>query len=99
MERESAYRRAIDRGLAYLLSWQHPDGGVSDPRDGVDPFCKLIYALSVAGRATEAHRLADWVSRHAMTPDGDFTGMGRKGTADVYANAYTYAGSWLVIGA
>jgi len=86
------FRKARDKGGDYLLAKQHPDGGVGAE---LTEYCKTLSALQVCGYNHAANRLCQWIRTHHMTPDGDF-GPRSENTAD---HSYTYANSWVIIGA
>ena len=92
----SRFKEARDRGCAYLLERQHPDGSFGDTQQlGLADYYKVPSAFLVCGHSNAASRLCNWIRRNGMTPDGDF--VPRPEEAGGYA--YTYYNSWVVIGA
>jgi hypothetical protein len=90
------FKEARDRGGAYLLSMQRPDGSLGDPVKGVTEYYKAPTALLVCGESSAANRLCDWVRKNGMTPDGDFGPRPNDAEEDYF---YTYYNSWIVTGA
>jgi hypothetical protein len=93
------YQDAAERAAAWLLNRQRADGSLSDVEDGVQPYHKIPYAWALSGHVEPANRLLDWVSTHAMTPDGDLKGKEGRAACGWYDKFYTYANSWIVLGA
>ena len=91
-------RAAAVRGIEWILAQQRADGSFCDPADGVGGYYKVPYALTLAGRPAEAHRLADWIARHNVTADGDFRAPDRKALGDSHDAWPAYANAWLVQG-
>ena len=92
------FKEARDRGGAYLVDRQHPDGSFDMSDAGLGMYFTIPVALQVSGHSNEASRLLQWVRTKAMTPDGDFGP--RPPEADhVYHYAYPYFNSWMIIGA
>ncbi len=89
------FRDARDKGCAYLLAQQHPDGSFGDPQKGVTDYYKVPAAFQVCGETNAANRLCAWIRANGMTPDGDFGP--RPGGAEDYA--YIYPNAWIVVGA
>ena len=89
------FREARDRGSAYLLKRQHPDGSFGDPRNGLADYYKVPCAFLACGESNAANRLCNWIRKNGMTPDGDFGPRPKE--ANDYA--YTYYNSWVIIGA
>lgn len=93
------YEQAALRGAAWLLNHQRTDGSFSDVGDGVQPYHKIPYALAISGHRCEASRVLDWVVSHAMTPEGDLNSKDVQTACNWYDRFYTYANSWIVLGA
>ncbi|MGD9892719.1 MAG: GMC family oxidoreductase N-terminal domain-containing protein, partial [Dehalococcoidia bacterium] len=90
------YRRARDRGADFLESRQGADGMIGDvANEGLGGFYKAAWALTAAGRTDAAARLAGWVRRHGITPEGDFAGAFERGPL---VAVYPYANAWLAAG-
>ncbi len=89
------FRDARDKGCAYLLAQQHPDGSFGEPQNGVTDYYKVPSAFQVCGETNAANRLCAWIRANGITPDGDF------GPRPEEANGYYYAyyNSWVVTGA
>ena len=88
---------ARQRGVAYLLARQRPDGAIGNPEaEGLAPYYKALWALAAAGRTDEGNRLASWVAANVQDEAGDFTGPLR-GEAHNYS--YPYPNAWLTCGA
>ena len=92
----SRFKVARDRGGAYLLAQQHPDGSIGDPALGVIEYYKVPAALQVCGETNAANRLCSWIRKNGNTPDGDFGPRPAEQRDDYY---YTYFNSWVIIGA
>jgi len=91
------YQRAIDRGVAWLLGQQNPDGSMDPVEGGIGGYYKVPYAFSLTGNVAAGVRLVDWVRENNFAADGDFKGLSpRLGPHTTY---YHYANSWLVCGA
>jgi hypothetical protein len=86
------FREARDRGAAYLLSTQLPDGSVPDAHLGAGQYWGTPIALQVAGHSQAAGRLLDWIRNNAFTAEGDF-GPSPERDQDHY---YAYFNSWLI---
>lgn len=86
--RPARFCAARDRGGAWLLAQQRPNGGIPD-------YYKALMALHVCGHISAAHRLCDWILAHEMTPQGDF---GRR-PVESKGERYAYVNAWIVIGA
>ena len=89
------FRQARDKGCAYLLAKQQPDGAFGEPSPRVTEYYKVISAFQVCGHTNAANRLCNWVRIHGMTAEGDFGP--RPDEADAYF--YAYYNTWVVIGA
>jgi hypothetical protein len=90
------YLRARDLGADYLVSRQRADGMIGDvEQSGLGGFYKAVWALRAAGRTAAAARLAGWVRRHGVTPEGDFAGEFSRGGLD---QVYAYPNAWLIGG-
>ena len=85
-------REARNKGGAYLSPKQRPDGSFGA---GLYDYYKTLTAFQVCGLNNEASALCGWIRAHAMTPQGDF---GPRPDEDQQYN-YTYANSWIIIGA
>ena len=86
------FRKARDRGAAYLLGIQMPDGSVPGAHLGAGQYWGTPIALLVAGHSNAAGRLLNWVRSNAFTPEGDF-GPSSQRDQDYY---YPYFNSWLI---
>ena len=86
------FSEARNRGAAYLLSTQLPDGSVPDAHLGAGQYWGTPIALQVAGYSNAAGRLLDWIRANAFTPEGDF-GPSPRRDQDYY---YPYFNSWLI---
>lgn len=53
-----AERPALQRALDHLLSFQHPDGGIYSPEEGLGTYC-TSFTLLVLGRLPDGHPAAD----------------------------------------
>ena len=96
------FREARDRGCAYLLGNQHPDGSLGDPKLGAIEYYKVPAAFQVSGQTSAANQLCDWIRKHGMTASGDFGPRPQQGSeyADLHEEyAYIYYNSWVIIGA
>ncbi len=90
------FKEARDKGCAYLLARQRPDGGFGDLKLGVTEYYKVPAAFLVCGESRAASRLLHWIRRNGMTPDGDFGPRPIEASADYY---YSYYNIWAIIGA
>lgn len=90
------FKEARNKGCAYLLARQRPDGGFGDLELGVTEYYKVPAAYLVCGESNAANRLLHWIRRNGMTPDGDFGPRPIQALGDYY---YSYYNSWVVIGA
>jgi hypothetical protein len=90
--RKNRFRAARDKGGAYLLPTQRPDGSFGT---GLYDYYKTLMAFQVCGFNHEANALCSWIRARAMTPEGDF---GPRDHDNQQYN-YTYANSWIVLGA
>lgn len=91
------YQKAIDRGIAWLLQQQNPDGSMRPVEQGIGGYYKIPYAFSLTGRVAEGVRLLDWVRENYFAADGDF--KGRWPRLGPHGHYYHYANSWMVCGA
>jgi len=90
------YTRARDLGADFLGSRQRPDGMVGDVTTaGLGGFYKAAWALAAAGRTDAAARLAGWIRRHGITPEGDFACEFSRGPLE---QVYPYPNAWLAAG-
>ena len=88
---------ARDRGVAFIKRHQRSDGALGVPeRDGLSPYYKGLWALAACGLTEEASRLATWVARNVLDPEGNFSGPLRGAGIDCF---YPYPGAWLAVGA
>ena len=83
------FSEARDRGAAYLLSTQLPDGSVPDAHLGAGQYWGTPIALQVAGHSNAAGRLLDWIRSYAFTSEGDF-GPSPKRDQDVKGGVKVY---------
>lgn len=96
VNQKDRYRRARDRGAAYLVSRQGADGMIGDVQTGgLGGFYKAVWALSAAGQTDAAARLTAWVRQHGITETGDIGGAFERGPL---ATVYPYANAWLAAG-
>ena len=87
------FKEARDRGGAYLVNVQNPDGSFPGHEKGVDSYWGMLDALIVTGHSDRANLLCDWIRKNALTPEGDVGFNRKKGLA------YPYPISWVVEGA
>ena len=91
----SNFRKARDKGCGFLLTCQHADGSVGNPKKGLADYCKVPSAFQVSGESHAASRLCDWIRKHGIMPNGDF------GPRPPECNLYYYAyyNCWVILGA
>jgi hypothetical protein len=89
---------ASERGIRWILAQQRADGSFCDPRDGIGGYYKVPYALSLTGHHREALRLANWIAKHHLTPEGDFRAPERKAIEPLHDAWPVYANAWLIQG-
>ena len=90
------FKKARDKGCAYLLEKQHDDGSFGSPDLGVTDYYKVPLAFQVCGQTRAANRLCDWIRRSGIMPNGDFGPRPKEAINDYF---YSYYNSWVVIGA
>jgi hypothetical protein len=90
------FRRARDKGGAYLMDQQRSDGSFGDPVKGATEYYKVPAALLVCGESEAANRLCSWVRKHGMTPDGDFGPRPDEAKDSYY---YAYHNVWIILAA
>src|SRR5215813_9995513 len=88
--KKNRFRVARDKGGAHLLPKQSSDGAFG----GLYDYYKTLMAFQVCGFNHEANALCSWIRTRVMTREGDF---GPRDDDEQYN--YTYANSWIVIGA
>lgn len=89
------FRKARDKGSAYLLAKQRPDGSFGEPSPRVTEYYKVISAFQVCGETAAANRLCNWIRTDGITAKGDFGP--RPDEADAYY--YVYYNTWVILGA
>src|SRR3989442_3558279 len=89
------FREARDRGCAYLLRQQLPDGGFGLPERGLADYYKVPAAYLVCGATAAANRLCQWIRKHGMTIEGDFGPR----LPETIAYYYLYYNTWVITGA
>ena len=93
----AAYRHCIQRVTDWFVSELTPEGMILD-----DPDLIAYYhgpnLLAATGHAVEAHRLATWLHRDALAPDGDFRRQGAKGAIIQPSMQWNYINGWLTWG-
>lgn len=89
------FLRARDKGGRFLLSNQHPGGGVGNPERGVKDYSKILTAFHVCGYTTELNHLCLWIRKFGMTSDGDFGPRSQKQRKF----DYIYPNAWIIMGA
>ena len=90
---------AVGKALGWLTSQLGDDGSFGPEAFDLRSYYKAPAALAVAGRVEEAHRVAGFVKKTLMKPDGDFRSDGRKSEAEYFAqHRYAYLNGWLVLG-
>lgn len=88
---------ARERGIAWLVEAQRPDGAIGDvERHGLGPVYKALWAYACAGQTAAANRLASWIKENLLTEDGDLAGPLR---GRVHDRAYGYPHAWITVGA
>jgi hypothetical protein len=90
--------RSVQRGAKWLVQQQRADGSFvlpgEDPAQHYNGYYKIPYALAVCGHAHQAHRLLDWALRSgALSAEGDLIHK------VWHEECYSYANSWMIIGA
>ena len=93
------YETEVRRARDYLLSVQKPDGSFPSSEDGLNAHYKMPCALLEVGAVDAAGHLLDWIKANQLRPDGDFCGTVGKFCSTWHHNFYTYANSWIIIGA
>ena len=91
------YRRCIDQVTRWFASELTPDGMIRNEPDLI-AYYHGPNLLAATGRAAEAHRLAAWLRREALTPDGDFRRDGAKGAIIQPSMQWIYINGWLTWG-
>ena len=61
------YRIGRDRGCAYLLKQQRPEGRFGPPERGLADYYKVPLAYLVCGASAEANRLFEWIRKHGIS--------------------------------
>jgi len=90
---------SAERGFAWIVSHQQPDGSFCAPEDGIGSYYKVPYGLVLAGRLREAQQLLAWTAGHHFTAEGDFRAPERKARAAFLDAWPVYGNAWLVLGA
>src|SRR5688572_9463327 len=94
-----AYHRAADRAAQWCLSRQNPDGSIRMEQDCFDAIYKFPATFVTLGHYVEAAKLLNWLENHTLTESGDLTFAGGKFAHEWHKRFYTYANSWVLIGA
>ena len=93
------YETEVRKARDYLLSVQNRDGSFPSSDEGLNAHYKTPCALLEVGEVDAAGRLLDWIKAYQLQPDGDFRGKAAKFCSTWHHNFYTYANSWIIIGA
>ena len=93
----AAYRHCIQRVTDWFVSELTPEGMIRDEPDLI-AYYHGPNLLAATGHAVEAHRLATWLHRDALAPDGDFRRQGAKGAIIQPSLQWNYINGWLTWG-
>jgi len=99
-QRIAAYEMARRRAVDYLLGHLDASGAVGPVGQGLF-YYRVPWALAVSGETGAAMRVAEWIRRHMLTPDGEIRGdgspdAGMRNMANTYAEAIVAYGAQLL---
>ncbi|MCU0483260.1 MAG: hypothetical protein MUC54_03160 [Chloroflexi bacterium] len=88
---------AAQRGIAWLVARQNPDGTYGG-EDDLNAYYKSPYPLRAGGEPASAARCMDHVARRYLTSDGDFMNAPDQRTAGTYTRLWcqVYPNFWLL---
>ena len=89
----SRFKKARNKGGAYLFEQLHQDGSFGDIEKGVVEYYKVPAALMVCGMSGAANQLLSWVRNNGFMENGDFGPRPPDAIKNYY---YTYYNSWVV---
>lgn len=92
-----AYKTCIRRVVSWLLTELTDEGMIGDEGDLI-AYYHAPNLLAATGHAAEAHRVANWLKREALTEDGDFRRDGAKGKIIQPVMQWNYLNGWLTWG-
>jgi len=92
-----AYRSCTRRVADWLASQVTANGTIGDELDLI-AYYHAPNLLAVTGHSTEAQRIAGFLSKDALAPDGDFRYQGAKGTIIKPSMQWNYINGWLIWG-
>jgi len=85
--------------LQWCLSLQNKDGSIEMEDPCFDAIYKFPAAFVQMGKYVEAAKLLSWLENNILTSEGDFSFSDKKFIFEWHISFYTYANSWVVIGA
>ncbi|MBN1553490.1 MAG: hypothetical protein JXA11_02000, partial [Phycisphaerae bacterium] len=95
------YQETVRTASAWLAEQQQVDGSFAG-REDLSNYYKAVYCHAVSGHALQAGRVAEYVKKHFLQPNGDFrTSPETKGWPHLAWSPlchYIYANGWLVSG-
>jgi len=91
-KKRNRIRQARNKAVAYLSPKQRRDGSFGS---GLYDYYKTLTAFQVCGLNDKANALCRWIRAHAITSQGDF----KPRDDDDQHHHYTYANSWIIVGA
>lgn len=93
------YHRAADLGAQWCLARQNADGSIQMEQDCFDGIYKFPATFATLGYYVEAAKLLNYLENHTLTDVGDLTFSSGKFAFEWHKRFYTYANSWVIIGA
>ena len=90
------YYHARERAADWLLSQIQPDGSLGPEIPNLRAYCKIPYALAVAGHPLVARRVLDHLDRTFLTFEGHYEDEAGDSSDEVFAkHLYTYRDCWI----
>ena len=89
------FKKARDKGCAFLLKQQRGDGAFPADEPEVAGYYKTLTAFQVCGENDAANRLLHWIRTVGMTEEGDFGPRSELASGPFYA----YFNAWVAMGA
>lgn len=95
MKATDRFKKARDKGCAFLLKQLGANGEFPAGRPQLDEYYKALTAFQVCGHNDAANQLCRWIRAEGMTADGDFRPPGESASG----HAYAYFNAWVILGA
>lgn len=92
-----AYRACTRRVCDWFVSELTETGMIRNEPDLI-AYYHAPNLLAACDRAANAHRLANWLGREGLAPDGDFRHGGKKGAIISPTMQWNYINGWLIWG-